>query len=254
MAFDGQVALVVGAASGMGRLAAERLAAAGAKVAALDVNEEGLRQAASGHANIRSWPVDLTNPQAVDAVVTEVERDLGPIDRVVNAAAIMPTRLLLEQPRDEILRIMDINYGGTVNLCMATLPAMVERGRGDLITFASMAGWVPSPQFGAYNASKFAVVAFTEVLAHENRKTGLRFACVCPPPVDTPLLAQATSRPKILDQMPPIRPEAVLDATERCLEKGNLFVFPGRGTKMGWRFRRWLPGLVWRQLHRIEGV
>jgi len=254
MAFEGQVALVTGAASGMGRLASERLAAGGAKVAALDLNEEGLRQAASGHQAIRSWPVDVTNPQAVESAVKEVERELGPIDRVVNAAAILPTRLLLEQPREEILRIMDVNYGGTVSVTMATLPGMVERGRGDLINFASMAGWVPTPHFGAYNASKFAVVAFTEVLAQENRKSGVRFACVCPPPVDTPLLAQATSKPKILDQMPPIRPEAVLDATERCLAKGQLFVFPGRGTKAGWRFRRWFPGLVWRQLRKLEGV
>lgn len=254
MAFSGQVALVTGGASGMGRLCVERLAAGGAKVAALDVNEEGLRQTASGLENVRTFPVDVTNPEAVDAAVAEAERDLGPVERVVNAAAILPTRLLLEQPREEILRIMEINYGGTVNVTMATLPGMVERGRGDLVNFASMAGWLPSPHFGAYNASKFAVVAFTEVLAHENRKSGVRFACVCPPVVDTPLLAQATSKPKVLDEMPPITPEVVIDATERALEKGQLFVFPGRVTKAGWRLRRWFPGLVWRRMLKLEGV
>lgn len=254
MAFTGEVALVAGAASGMGRLAAQRLADAGARVAALDVNEEGLRQTASGHQGIHTWPVDVTNPQAVDAAVAEAERELGPVDRVVNAAAILPTSLLLVQPREEILRIMDVNYGGTVNVTMATVPRMVDRGRGDLINFASMAGWLPSPHFGAYNASKFAVVAFTEVLAHENRRSGLRFACVCPPPVDTPLLSQATSKPKVLDAFPPIRPEAVLDRIERALERGELFVFPGRGTKAGWRMRRWFPGLVWRRFHQLEGV
>jgi NAD(P)-dependent dehydrogenase (short-subunit alcohol dehydrogenase family) len=254
MAFRGRVALVTGAASGMGRLAVQRLAEAGAAVAALDVNEEGLRQAASGHEGVRSWAVDVTNPQAVDTVVAEAERELGPVDRVVNAAAIMPTRLLLEQSREEILHIMDVNYGGTVNVCMATLPGMVERGSGDLVNFASMAGWLPTLHFGAYNASKFAVVAFSEVLAHENRRSGVRFACVCPPPVDTPLLAQADSKPKLLDEVPPIRPDAVLDAIERSLERGDLFVFPGRGTRTGWRMRRWFPGLVWQRLHKIEGL
>ncbi|MDJ0848287.1 MAG: SDR family oxidoreductase [Myxococcota bacterium] len=254
MAFHGEVALVTGAASGMGRLAVERLVQAGAKVAALDVNEEGLRQAASGLEGVRCWPVDVTNPEAVEVAVAEAESELGPVDRVLNAAAIMPTRPLLEQPRDEMLRIMDVNYGGMVNVTMATFPGMIERGRGDLVNFASLAGWLPSPHFGAYNASKFAVVAFTEVLAQENRGKGVRVACVCPPPVDTPLLAQAASRPKILDEVPPIPPAAVLDATERALEKGQLLVFPGPRTRTAWRLRRWLPSLLWTRLHKIEGT
>ena len=254
MAFEGKVALVTGAASGMGQLAAQQLASAGAAVAALDADEEGLRQTASGHESIRNWAVDVTNPQAVEAVVRQVEEELGPIERVYNAAAIMPSSLLLDQDRELIHRIMEINYGGTVNVTFATLPGMPERGRGDLINFASMAGWVPTPHFGAYNASKFAVVAFSEVLYHENRQRGVRIACVCPPPVATPLLEQATSKPRLLDEMPPIQPEEVLDAIERSLEKGKLFVFPGRRTKLSWRLRRWLPGRVWRHLHRLEGI
>jgi NAD(P)-dependent dehydrogenase (short-subunit alcohol dehydrogenase family) len=64
----------------------------------------------------------------------------------------------------------------------------------DNINFASMAGWMPILYLGAYNASKFAVVAFSEVLYHQNRNRGVRFACVCPPPVSTPLLKQAKRR------------------------------------------------------------
>ena len=90
MAFHGTVALITGAGSGMGQLAARRLAEQGAKVAALDLNEEGLRQTQSGHDNVRNFAVDVTNAQAVDAAVKEIETDLGPIDRVFNAAAIMP--------------------------------------------------------------------------------------------------------------------------------------------------------------------
>lgn len=253
MAFHGQVALITGAASGMGRLAAQQLAAAGATVAAFDVDEEGLRQTASGFESIRKWPVDVTNAPSVDAAVKEVEEQLGAIDRVYNAAAIMPTSLLLEQDRETIHRIMAINYGGTVNVTLATLPGMLERGSGDLINFASLAGWVPTLHFGAYNASKFAVVAFSDVLHHENRGRGVRVACVCPPPVATPLLDQALSKPRLLEQTPPIAPELVLDAIERSLERGELFVFPGRGSKLAWRVRRFLPGLMWRRLHGIEG-
>ena len=254
MQTDGTVALVTGAGSGMGRLAAERLAAAGARVAALDVNEEGLRQTASGHEAIRAWGVDVSNPQAVESAVREAEAALGPITTVFNAAAILRTAPLLETDRDTIHRIMAINYGGTVNVTLATLPAMLERGAGTLVNFASMAGWLPSFHFGAYTASKFAVVAFTETLWQENRDRGVRFACVCPPPVATPMLDDAASRPKVLDAQPPIAPAEVLDAVDRALERGEFWVFPGRGTRAGWRARRLVPDLVWRRLRKVEGL
>jgi short-subunit dehydrogenase len=149
---------------------------------------------------------------------------------------------------------MDINYCGTVNVTMATLPGMIARGHGDLVNFASIAGWLPSMHFGAYNASKFAVVAFTEVLYHENRNKGVRFACVCPPPVATPLLDQAKSNPKILEGLPPIPPEQVLDAIEKSLDAGRLMVFPDRTSKLSYWMRRFLPGLLWSGSHRTEGI
>jgi NAD(P)-dependent dehydrogenase (short-subunit alcohol dehydrogenase family) len=254
MAFHGKVALITGAGSGMGQIAARRIAEQGAKVAALDVNEEGLRQTASGYDNVRNFAVDVTNMQAVDAAVKEIETDLGPIDRVMNAAAIMPTARLIDQSREEMHRIMDINYGGLVNVTMATLPGMIERGSGDMVNFASMAGWLPAPDMGAYHASKFAVVAFCEVLYWENRNKGVRFACVCPPVVNTPLLEQARSNPNWLSSAPRIEPEVVLDAIEKSLEKGELFVFPGRGTKIAWRLRRWFPGLIWSNFKRSENL
>lgn len=253
MAFRGRVALITGAASGMGRLAARRLAAGGAQVAALDVNEAGLRETRGDDERIRPYVVDVTDARAVGDAVRTVESELGPIDRVMNAAAIMPTDRLLDQSAELIHRIMAINYNGTVNVTLATLPGMLERGRGDLVNFASVAGWMPTLHFGAYNASKFAVVAFTEVLAHENRGRGVRFACVCPPPVATPLLDQAKSQPKVLKQLPPIAPETVLDAIERDLERGRLMVFPDRVAAFTVWLRRHFPGLLWRNIHRVEG-
>ena len=254
MAFRGRVVLVTGAASGMGRMASQRMADAGAKVAALDVNEEGLRATAEGREGIRTQAVDVADTRAAEAAVAEAERELGPIDRVYNAAAIMPTALIEDQDIDTIRRIMDINYGGLAAVTKAVLPGMLERRSGDLINFASIAGWLPVLHFGAYNASKFAVVAFTEVLHHEVRGKGPRVVCVCPPPVATPLLDQAKSEPKVLKEQPPIRPEEVLDAIETTLEKGQLWVFPGRGTSLAWRVRRFLPELMWRNVHRVEGI
>jgi NAD(P)-dependent dehydrogenase (short-subunit alcohol dehydrogenase family) len=255
MTFSGKVAFITGGGSGMGQLAARNLASRGVSVAALDVNTAGLAETAQGLDNVLTLPTDVTQPEQVEAAVKRVEQDLGPIDRVYNAAAIFPTARLLDQDLATIHRIMDINYGGIVNVTKLTLPGMLERGRGDFINFASMAGWLPTIYLGAYNASKFAVVAFSEVLYHENRDRGVRFACVCPPPVRTPLLQQSrdTVWPKLFDGIDAIEPQTVLDAIETTLDRDDFWVFPGRGTKLGWRLRRWLPTLMWKQVHKAEG-
>lgn len=252
MGFSGKVVLITGGGSGMGRLAAQRHADAGAHAVAVDVNEAGLAETASGRSGVHTFKLDVTDGAAVERVVREVEERWGPVDRVYNAAAIMPTAYLADQSAAQISRVMDVNYKGLVNVTMAVLPGMLRRGAGDIVNFASIAGWVPSPHFGAYDASKFAVVAFTEVLAHENARKGVRFACVCPPPVRTPLLDQAVSQPATLQFMRPMRPERVLDEIERGLERRELFVFPGLGTATMWRFRRFFPKLTWSVLRRIE--
>jgi len=253
MSFEGKVVLITGAGSGMGRLASQRMSAAGATVVGFDLNEEGLRETGRHCERFQAVPLDVTDGRATAAAVASIEQETGPVSRVMNAAAIMPTGLLLDQDAVLINRIMEINYGGTVNVTMAALPAMKARGEGELVNFASIAGWYPSLHFGAYNASKFAVVAFTEVLHHENRNSGVRFACVCPPPVATPLLDQAKSNPKILEGLPPIEPAQVLDAIERHLQRGKLMVFPDRSSRVTYSLRRLFPRLMWSLSHRAEG-
>jgi len=249
-----KVCFVAGAASGLGRLAAQRWARAGGIAAAADIDAAGLRETAAGTDGIRTWPLDVTDRKQVAATIEAVESELGPLERVYNCAAIQPTALLLEQDPEEIHRVMQINYGGVVNVSLAALPRLLARGRGALINFASIAGWIPTLHFGAYNASKFASVAFTEVLYHENRGRGVHIACVCPAQVDTPLVAQATSNPRILRKgPPPMKPEAVLDAVERAVERGKFWVFPGLHTQAGWRLRRFLPSLMWKIDHDAEG-
>jgi NAD(P)-dependent dehydrogenase (short-subunit alcohol dehydrogenase family) len=253
MSFRGDVALITGAASGMGQLSAWRLAGEGVKVAALDVDEDGLAHTAQRAPSITTFPCDVADFDEVERIVKQVEADLGPVDRVVNAAAIAPTAPLLDQPVDQIRRMMDINYMGVVNVTKAALPAMLKRGHGDLIQFASLAGWLPAHHFGAYSATKFAVVAFSEVLFHENGDQGVRMVCVCPPIVDTPLLEQVgQSAGKLMEASGTIRPEVVLDAIEAGLDKGEFFVFPGPGTKSVWRMRRLIPSVLWKQLEGLE--
>ncbi len=246
---------ITGAGSGMGRLAARTLAGQGYSIAAIDVNEKGLLETAEDHQNIRTFNVDVTNYDAVMAAVDETETKYGPIKRVYNAAAIMPLGRIVDQNIDVFHRVMAINYNGVVNVSKAVMPRLLERNEGELINFASIAGWLPTIYMAAYDASKFAVVAFTEVLYHEHRSSAVKVRCVCPPPVRTPLLNQAreTVWPKVFDQGNHIEPQDVLGAINDSLDRDELFVFPGKQTKMIWRMRRWLPGLIWKNVHDAEG-
>lgn len=256
MSFSGKVVLITGGGSGMGRQAAQMLAADGAIVALFDVNSAGMDETADGNSNIHGWSVDITDAQAVIDAVKSVEEKLGPIDRLYNCAAIMPFGKLTEQANAIIHKQMAINYGGLVNVTQAVLPGMLERGRGDFISFASMAGLIPMLLTGAYSATKAAVCTFTETLYHENLNSGVRFACVCPPAVNTPLLQQGrdSAWPKMLDTTgAPISPKDVIDAIENCLEKGKFWVYPHRSARIGSIMRRLFPGLIWKQIHQVEG-
>ena len=257
MAYTGKSALVTGAGSGMGRLAARQFADRGARVAILDVDEAGMRETAAGRDNIHCYPVDITDYEAVSAAVNDFEGRHGPLDRVYNCAAIMPFGKLIEQEPGQTNRMMMINYGGLVSITRATLPGMVERGRGDFVSFASAAGLIPGLLMGGYNASKAAVAMYTEVLYHENRDSGVRFACVCPPAVATPLLNQgkATAWPKVMamNEGREATPPQVLAAVENDLEQGKFWVFVTRQTAFGAWMRRVFPNLVWKNIHKIEG-
>ena len=253
MSFKGRVALVTGGGSGMGQRACERLAATGATVAAVDINEEGLEKTAASSDLIHPFTCDVTDVAQVNAVVRKVEGDLGPIDRAVTAAGIMPTGLALDMDIEVMHKVMDVNVKGVMNVVKATLPGQVERRFGDQIMFASLMGLMPAPHFSAYCASKFAVRAFAEIVYHEHRASGVRFACVCPPMVNTPLLDQMQSDPKSATQAKPMTPDQVLDAVETTLDKGRFWVVPGQA-KIGAALARLAPGLTWKNLHKIEGL
>ena len=255
MAFTGKVALVTGGGSGMGQTAARMLAEQGAKVAIFDVNEAGMAETANGLENVTAYTVDISDTDAVHAAVARVEAELGPIDRVANAAAIMPFGKLLEQDPKVQLKLMDINYGGLVNIATATLPAMVKRGQGDFISFSSMSGIIPGLLMGGYCATKGAVQMYTEILYHENRDSGVRFCCVCPPPVATPLWKQAkdTVVPKLTDASDAISPAEVINDVEQCLDAGKFLSFPGKQTRMGYIMRRLFPNYLWNYSHKAEG-
>ena len=255
MAYTGRLAVVTGGGSGMGQAWARRLAGSGASVVLLDVNTEGMAATASGFENIHTEAIDITDSDAVRQVFREIEANHGAVDRVINAAAIMPFGRLVDEDPKVTNKVMSVNYGGLANVATAALPPMLERGYGDFISFSSMTGIIPGLLMGAYASSKAAVQHYSEILYHENRDSGLRFCCVCPPAVATPLWrqAEATIVPKLPSKGETLSPDEVIADVERCLEAGKPFSYPGKQTKFGVLMRRLFPGLIWKASHDAEG-
>ena len=241
--------LITGGASGIGRLHAIRLAAAGERVAVLDRNMNALNELAAQHARLVPFGCDVTDYDRLAEIVAEVERDTGPIERLIVCAAIMPGGALLESPAAKIRQVMEINYGGTVNITSIVVPLMLGRGRGDVVIYGSTAGIVPIDRFGAYGATKAAVNHYARVLMSENRGKGVRFQLVCPPAVDTPLLEQVQDGgPELLkpghDWLAQIvTPEAVVDSVDRAFRKGREINYPGRGKLIELAYRAF-PNLI----------
>jgi NAD(P)-dependent dehydrogenase (short-subunit alcohol dehydrogenase family) len=259
MAFKGKVALITGGASGMGQLDALRLAKQGAKVAILDLNDQGLAATAAQSPNIKAYKCDVSNLEEVRSVVSQVEKDLGPVDRLVHCAAIMPGQSLKDMSAELINKVMAINYFGTVNLTKTLMPLMEARGGGDIILYGSMAGSVLTHNLGAYCATKSAINSFAEVLVRENLGSPIRFLLVCPPMVNTPLVSQATAHgPESLKDSAKTgknmaQPQEIIDAVEAALERGDWVVRPKpAGFMMFWR--RLSPGSMWWVMEKANKV
>lgn len=255
MSFSGRVAVVTGGGSGMGRIAAVRLARQGVTVAVVDVDETGMKETQRlGGDGIVTYACDVTDVESVNQVVASIESAQGPVDRLVHAAGIMPAGRILDTPVERLLAPMRINYFGTVHVTKAVLPGMVARDKGDVVLFGSITGYSSSTNFSAYCSSKSAVNAYGEILIHELRHTKLRMILAAPSAVKTPLLDQAiTDGPKALVNT--VRsgraadPEDILDRIEKGLEKGTTVLVPGLEARATWMVRRLSPALMWRLVH-----
>ncbi|MFT4613352.1 MAG: NAD(P)-dependent dehydrogenase (short-subunit alcohol dehydrogenase family) [Bacteroidia bacterium] len=253
----GKVALVTGGASGMGQIAARRLAKQGAKVAIFDVNEQGLADTAAESDNITAFRCDISSLEDVDTKVAQVADQLGHIDLLVHAAALMPGHLLAEHTHEDMERLFRINYFGTTYMVRAVLPAMTARGEGRIVAFGSIAGIALVPKMGAYCATKAAVNAYIEVLQNEIRSTGVRIHLVCPPAVNTPLVDQTmeTDTPgSIIEAKKAGRlgdPEKMIDAIEKGVRKDKDIIYPGEA-RLLYLWRALFPWLWWKTVMNFE--
>jgi NAD(P)-dependent dehydrogenase (short-subunit alcohol dehydrogenase family) len=186
----GQVALVTGGGRGIGRAIAVALARAGAKVAVLARSPEQLAGTAAGitaaGGRAVALPADVTDQAAVEAAVAEAERQLGPVDLLVNNAGVGgPVGPLAESDPDAWWRCVEVNLRGPLLCSRAVLPGMVARRRGRIVNVASGAGTRAIPHLSAYVASKSALIRLTENLAAEVREADVSVFAIQPGTVRT---------------------------------------------------------------------
>ena len=180
--FFGRVALVTGAASGIGAAAAQRLLAEGAKVATFVLRPADIP-------GTQSLTGDVANSADVDAAVAAATSELGPIDILVCSAGIPGASLRTRDVSDdEWRRVLAINTDGVFWCNRAVAPGMADRGYGRIINVASIAGKEGNPMAAAYSASKAAVIALTKAVGKDFANTGVLVNCIAPAVIETPIL------------------------------------------------------------------
>lgn len=192
----GRVAVVTGAASGIGREVALALARRGLRLALADIDSEGLAQTAARcgiePSTIRCDEVDVSDADETAAWSKSIEAQWGQADLVFNIAGVMFAGTVERSTIDQMRRVMDIDYWGVVNTTKAFLPLVVAADAGRIVNMSSAFGLISSPSFAAYNSAKFAVRGFTDSLRQELAVTAPQVAvtAVYPGGVRTPIMAR----------------------------------------------------------------
>lgn len=194
MALAGRVALVTGAAGGIGRAVVMALEAAGAAVAATDLAGDRLQALADegSPSSRRVWDLDVGDPEAIGDVVGRVVKERGRLDVLVNAAGISTRGPALDATVEEWERVQAVNLRGTFLACREAARAMVAAGSGSIVNLASELALVGDTNHAAYISSKAGVVGLTRALAVEWGPRGVRVNAVAPGLTDTPMTAEVT--------------------------------------------------------------
>lgn len=193
--FAGRVAVVTGAASGIGRATAAAFAAEGAAVVLADVSEARLAEAAdeitAAGGQALAVRCDVSSDAEVDALAAATTARFGPADILMNNAGVMLRGPLERMPISDWQWILDINFLGAVRGVRAFLPAMIARGSGHIVNTASIGGLIGGrPHSAGYSASKFALVGFSETLHAYAAAKGIGVSVLCPGGVRTNLIEQ----------------------------------------------------------------
>jgi NAD(P)-dependent dehydrogenase (short-subunit alcohol dehydrogenase family) len=257
--FEGKVAIVTGAASGIGKEISRALVARGATVVLADIHAENVAAAADELGRDKTEPrvVDVTDAQAVADAVRDVVDRHGRLDFMFNNAGIAVFGNARDMTLDDWNRLVDINIRGVIHGVAAAYPLMTRQGFGHIVNTASAAGLAPTPGGTGYSMTKHAVVGLSTSLRVEASRYGVRVSAVCPGFIETPILQNAKlidiDKEEAMRQLP-FRFHSAVDlarAVLRGVERNQGIVVFTPFARFGWYFYRLSPALAQRLQVRL---
>ena len=248
------LAIVSGAASGLGLALAKQLSQAGYRLALNDINTAGLKQVEKTLPNVvHSSVVDVSDQAAIQQFAAEIIEQHGIPHLVINNAGVLCQSPLLEMSLDDFRWVMDINFWGMVYASQAFVPVMVTAGRGCIVNVSSMMGYTALPNSGAYTTSKFAINGYTQTLRQELEGTGVKAVIVHPGAIRTNLSQTmrftrsfdgSTDRNKLarqIDKAAQLSPEQVATAILKGVRKKRSRIIVGIDARLADWLTRLLP-------------
>jgi short-subunit dehydrogenase len=234
---SGKVVAITGGARGIGKATATALVRKGCRVAIGDLELELAEQTAAGlGGGTIALPLDVTDRGSFAKFLDETERQLGPVDVVINNAGIMPVTALVEESDASIKRQLDINIYGVIVGTQLGIERMRPRGSGHIVNIASQAGKTAIPGIATYSGTKHAVVGICEAVKAELRGSGVEVHCVMPTVVNTELTAGVGQK-----LIKPVEAEDVANEIADALELGRFDVFVPRSNAVMTRFAALMP-------------
>jgi short-subunit dehydrogenase len=240
---NGRVVLVTGAARGMGRLHALTFAREGARVVITDVDQKALSEVEgemrrAGY-DLHAYQQDVSNRDECFELAAKVEVEVGPVDVLINNAAVAAPATVLETSESTFRRTTEVNYLGQVWMIQAFVPTMVKRSSGHVVNMCSGAGKIALHYIGAYTATKFAMLGLTDTIRQELKGSGVDFSIVNPGFISTGMFEG--SKPVLITRWQD--PQKVADRTLQAVKKNKREIFVphviwltglGRGLGLPW--------------------
>lgn len=237
MAFVGKIALVTGAASGLGAAISRELSARGAVVYLADIDFQKAQQTAREIGGV-AIHLDVSNAVQVETAIRKIATELGVLDIVVNNAGIIcPSDGLLSFAPEHWRKILSVNLSGTMTASLSAYSVMRDQGFGHIVNIGSLSGLIPVPFLGPYTASKTALTGFTLGLAAEAEIDGVNVSLVCPGNLDTGMAKPSSVLPSVNVAVAAQRIVKGISRNERVI------VFPLYARAMWW-MERINPGFI----------